>query len=96
MECIEKYSVTGGGLTQRQFKQDAKAVYNAMLRDPQQHLITGFGQWEFIGLMGSRLTGEARTVHASFLERWDFDDLDNPMYLDAEDVERVGIGCLFA
>lgn len=38
--------------------------------------------------MGSRLTGEARTVHASFLEKWDFEDIDNPMFLDAEDVER--------
>ena len=88
MECIAKYSGTGGGLTERQFKQDAKAFYNAMLRDPQQHLITDFGQWEFIGLMGSRLTGEARTVHASFLERWDLDDPNNPIFLDAEDVER--------
>ena len=44
MECIAKYSGTSGGLTQRQFKQDAKAVYNIMLRDPQQHVITGFGR----------------------------------------------------
>ena len=39
MEGIIRYSGAGGGLSQRQFKQDAKAVYNKMLRDPQEHLI---------------------------------------------------------
>ena len=71
MEGISKYSGVGGGLSQRHFKQDAKAVYNKMLRDPQEHLMIGFGQWEFITLLGSRLTGEARTVHAFFMEMWD-------------------------
>ena len=88
MEGISKYSGTGGGLSQRQFKQDAKTVYNKMLQDPQEHLMFGFGQWEFITLIGSRLSGEARTVHAFFLEKWDFEDEDNPMLIEAEDVER--------
>ena len=55
MEGIPKHTGGGGRLSQRQFKQDAKAVYNKMLRDPQEHLIVGFGQWEFITLMGPRL-----------------------------------------
>ena len=88
MEGISKYSGVGGGLSQRQFKQDAKAVYNKMLRDPQEHLMIGFGQWDFITLLGARLTGEARTVHAFFKEMWDFEDRENPMYDEAEDAER--------
>ena len=43
MEGFSKYSGVGGGLSQRQYKQDAKAVYNKMLRDPQEHLMIGFG-----------------------------------------------------
>ena len=88
MEGISKYSGVGGGLSQRQFKQDAEAVYDKMLRDPQEHLMIGFGQWEFIALLSARLVGEARTVHAFFMEMWDFEDRENPMYDEAEDVER--------
>ena len=48
MEGIQKYSGIGGGT-----KQDTKAVYNKMLRDHREHLLAGFGQWEFRGLLGS-------------------------------------------
>ena len=88
MEGIPRYTNAGGGLSQRQFKQDAKAVYNKMLRDPQEHLIVGFGQWEFITLMGPRLGGEARTVHALFMETWDIENEENPHALEAVDAER--------
>ena len=47
-----------------------------------------FGQWEFITLLGARLIGEARTVHDFFMEMWDFEDRENPMYDEAEDAER--------
>ena len=85
MEGIPKYTGAGGGLSQRQFKQDAKAVYNKMLRDPQEHFTIGFGQWEFITLLGPRLGGEARTVHALFMETWDFEDEENPHAPEAVD-----------
>ena len=68
MEGISKYLGVGGGSSQRKFKQDAKVVYNKMLRDPQDHLMVGFGQWEFISLLGSRLSGEARTAFFNFLK----------------------------
>ena len=38
--------------------------------------------------MGPRLGGEARTVHALFMERWDFEDEDNPHAPEAMDAER--------
>ena len=55
MEGIPRYTSIGGGLSQRQFKQDAKVAYIKILRDPREHLMVGFGQWEFITLLGPRL-----------------------------------------
>ena len=56
METVQKHSGLGGGITRTTFKQDAKAVYNKMLRDSNEHLISGFGQWEFLALLGPRVT----------------------------------------
>ena len=88
MEGINKYSGIGGGTTQKSFKQDTKAVYNKMLRDHREHLLAGFGQWEFLGLLGPRMQGEARAVHVAFMERWDFEDADNQDLEVAQDAER--------
>ena len=43
------------GIAKITFKQDAKAVYSKMLRDSNEHLISGFGQMEFTELLGPRL-----------------------------------------
>ena len=88
MEAIQRYSGVGGGTTQKSFKQDTKAVYSKMLRDHREHLLAGFGQWEFLGLLGPRMQGEARAVHVAFMERWDFDDADNQDLEVAQDAER--------
>ena len=87
MENITKYS-GGGGAVQRSFVRDIKAVYQKMLRDPREHQMDGFGEWEYIGLMGGILLGEARDVHAAFLDTWDFEDVDNTNYPAAVDAER--------
>ena len=63
MEGIQMY-YSGGGATPKSFKQDAKAFYARMLRDSQEHLLAGFGQWEFLALLGARLSGEARCYDA--------------------------------
>ena len=60
-----------------------------MLRDPQHHRIEGFGQWEFLSLLGVTLGGEAREVHNSFLDEWSFEDRHNPNYWRARRAERT-------
>ena len=87
MENIVKYS-GGGGAAQRAFIRDIKAVYQKILRDPREHLMEGFGQWEFLGLVGGLLINEARDVHSAFIDRWDFEDVENPNFEAAEDAER--------
>lgn len=88
MEGIPKYSDVGGGATQKTFKQDAKTVRARMLRDPTGHLLAGFGQLEFLTLLGSKLSGEARGVHVAFMDTWDFENADNPAIAEAQDVEE--------
>lgn len=87
MENIQGYA-GGGGAAQRQFLQDMKAVFAKMMRDPNQHLLVGLCQLEFLKLVGSRLTGEARQVLTTFLEHCDFEDLRSPILVDAVDIER--------
>ena len=87
MEVIWKCS-GGGGTTQKSFEQDAEAVYSKMLRDHREHLLAGFGQWKFLGLLGARLQGEARGVHVAFMDTWDFENIENPILDEAQDVER--------
>ena len=42
-----------------------------MLKDPHQHQMDGFGRWEFLGLLGVILQGEARDVYTAFMKEWD-------------------------
>ena len=86
MECIQRYS-GGGGLAQKTFKQDVKTVYNKMLRDPQQHLLMGLCQMEYIKLVGPRLGGEARQVHTEFVEKFDHENPLNPILEVAREME---------
>ena len=87
METITK-CYGGGGAVQRSFVRDIKAVYQKMLRDPREHQMNGFGEWEYVGLIGGILLGEARDVHAAFLDTWNFEDVDNTNYQAAVDAER--------
>ena len=87
MENITKYS-GGGGPVQRAFIRYIKAVYLKMLRDPREHQMDGFGQWEYLGLVGGLLSNEARDVHSAFIDKWDFEDVDNPNFQAADDAER--------
>ena len=87
MENIVKYS-GGGGAVQRAFVRDVKAVYKKMLRDPREQQMDGFGEWEFLGLVGGLLINEARDVHSAFIDRWDFEDTENPNFHAAQDAER--------
>ena len=87
MENIQRYT-GGGGTAQKTFKQDSKAVYNKMLRDPKEHILIGLCQWEFLKMLGLRLQGEARAVHVAFMDYWDFENDQNPILEEALDVER--------
>ena len=81
-----KYSGTGGKVSPKSFKQDAKEIYNRMVRDPREHMLVGFGQWDFLTQLGSWSLGEARTVHVSFMDTWDIDNPSNPAIAEAQDV----------
>ena len=59
-----------------------------MLRTPSEHTIDGFGEWEFINLMQGILLGEAKDVLAGFLDKWDFQNVENENREAAEDAER--------
>ena len=48
-----------------------------MLRTPLEQQLNGFGEWEFISLLGEVLRGEAKDVLASFLDKWDFENEEN-------------------
>ena len=48
----------------------------------------GFGRWEFLGLMGGILSYEARDVHSTFLNRWDFENVDDRNFQAVDDAER--------
>lgn len=87
MENIHQYS-DRGGIAEKTFKQEAKDVYSKILRDPQEHLLVGFRQWEFIKLLGPRVLGEARAVHMAFMDFWDFENGQNPILEDAFGEER--------
>lgn len=87
MESIARYFGVGGGSTQRIFKQDTNVVHQRMLRSPIEHVLVGFGQREYIQLLGTWLSGEARTVLSSFLDEWNFEDVDTPNRATAQDAE---------
>ena len=58
------------------------------LRDPREHQIDGFGPWEYLGLVGGLLSNEARDVHSAFIDKWDFEDIDNPNFQVVDDAKR--------
>ena len=88
VEAISKYSGVGEIATQRVFTQDSTDVYGRMVNTPQEHILAGFGQMEFISLLGTRCTGEARTVHSSFTKDWSATIPNNPNRDAAVDAER--------
>ena len=76
MQNITEYS-RQSGVVQVSFIREIQAVYNRMLRTPSEHAIDGFGEWEFINLMQGILLGEAKDVLAGFLDKWDFQNVEN-------------------
>ena len=68
METISKYA-RGGGSAQIAYIRSARAIYKQMLKDPHQHQMDGFGLWEFLGLLGVILQGDAREMHTAFMEQ---------------------------
>ena len=50
----------GGCPEQTNFIRDWRTIYLAMRDDPMKQRIEGFGRWEFLKLLGTRLIGEAR------------------------------------
>ena len=87
MQGITKYSGEGGSV-QRSFIRELRVVYHRMLRTPLEQQLNGFGEWEFISLLGEVLRGEAKDVLASFMDRWDFENEDNENWEAADDAER--------
>ena len=87
MESISIYSGVGGITTQRVFTHDSSAVYLRMKNTPIEHVFNGFGEMEFIGLLGTRVTGEVRTVYSAFLEDWNHRNENNPNREAAVDAE---------
>ena len=59
MNNLAIYSCNGDP-EQASFIRDARIIYITMRDDPMRQRIEGFGQWEFVKLFGTRLTGEAR------------------------------------
>ena len=51
--------------------RNARTIYNRLKLDPNNHRMEGFGEWEFVEMLGVALIGEARDVHNTFLKSWD-------------------------
>ena len=69
------------------FVQDANTVYERMSNTPAEHVLNGFGQVEFLGLLATRLTGEAKTVYSSHVAKWNHRDENNPNHAAAVEAE---------
>ena len=89
MEVIPKYSGVGGGGARRVFIQDSNKVYERMSNTPAEHVLNSFGQLEFLGLLATRLTGEARTVFSSHMEEWNHRNENNPNHAAAVEAEAI-------
>ena len=52
----------------------------------------GFGQWEFLNLLGVSVSGGAEDVHLTFMEKWDFENDYTKYRIDAKaaEVRRMG------
>ena len=88
MENIRRYA-GGGGAPQKAFIRDCRASYQRMLCDPREQQLDGFGEWEFLNLLGNVLAGEARDVHTAFMEEWDFQSVTNPNREEALRMENI-------
>ena len=87
MQGITKYS-GGGRSVQKNCIRELRAVYDQRKRTPAEHELDGFGEWEFIGQLGTIMSGEAKDVHTAWVDKWDFDSSENENIQAAEFVER--------
>ena len=78
----------GGGRDGTNFARDARRIYVTMRADPTTQRLKGFGQWDFVKLLGTRLTREAREVHNAYVDEWTHRDRTNPNYRRARRAER--------
>ena len=78
----------GGGRDGANFSRDARTIYLTMRADPTNQRLEGFGQWEYVKLLGTRLKGEAREVHNSYVDEWTPGDRTNPNFRRARRAER--------
>lgn len=60
-----------------------------MKRESQRHLIKGVSQYEYLKSLGSKLTGEARGVLDTFLDKWNWKDVNNPNLEEAKKREAA-------
>lgn len=47
---------------------NAKTIYNRMRLDPHNVRMEGFGEWEFVEVLGVGLTSEARVIYNAFFK----------------------------
>ena len=78
----------GGGAEGTNFARDSRTIYLTMRDDPMKQRIEGFGQFDFLKLLGTRLTGEAREVHNAHRDEWKPGDRSNPNFRRARRAER--------
>ena len=90
MNRIEKYS-GGGGAPIASYCRDTRSTYLSMRDDPMRQRIEGFGEWEFMMLLGTTLTGEAREVHNAYMDDHSFTNRSNPHYRRARRAERIRV-----
>ena len=81
------------GAEQRTFNRDAQIGWRDIRRESQEHLIEGVSQYEYQERVGSKLTGEAKKVLNSFLNKWQWTNRKNPNLEKA--TEREGAHALW-
>ena len=87
MQGITKYT-GGGGSVQKAFIRELRAAYDQRKRTPSEHELDGFGEWEFVGQLGTVMGGEAKDVHSTWVDEWDFNNPLNENIQAAEFAER--------
>lgn len=83
METLSKYR-GGDGTDQTAFMCNARTIYHRMKLDPNNHRMEGFGEWEFVKMLGVALIGEAGEVHNAFLKNR---DPNNERHLEARRID---------
>lgn len=86
MQGITKYS-GGGGSVQKKIIRELRAAYDQRKQTPSEHESDGFGEWEFIGQLGTVMSGEAKDVHSAWVDKWDLNSLENENIKAAEYAE---------